>query len=101
MIHASCADVLRDQYLTGRGEAHGHEGQQMQDIAADGDGRHARAADVLADDDHIHDVVDGLQRVGDEQREGEPEQKTGDVSARQVGNHGGFFLRHGAPLFPK
>ena len=73
----------------------GDEGKQVQDIAADGDCRHSRAADILTDDDHIHDIIDRLQGVGDKEGEGELEQQAGDAALGQVADHGAV---HGMDL---
>lgn len=63
----------------------------MQDIAADGDGAHACAADELTDNDHVHDVVYGLQGVGYKQRESELKQQPRHVAACEIFDHGGAF----------
>ena len=60
IVHAARAHIARHQHLTGRGEAHGHKGEQMQHIAADGNGAHTCAPNELADNDHVHNVVNRL-----------------------------------------
>ncbi len=56
-VHPGSAHILGDENLSRLGKAHGGERQQMQDIAADGNGGHSRSPDVLAHDNHIHNVV--------------------------------------------
>ena len=68
LIVLLCADGAGDDDLPRGGKAHRHKGQQMQDVASDGDRGHARRADAVADDDHVYEVVHGLQGVGGEQR---------------------------------
>ena len=85
---------MGDQHLSGGGEAHGHEGQQMQHIAADGYRRHAGAADILPDNNHIHDVVDGLEGIGHKQGKGKLQQQLRNAAAGQISDHGGIPAGH-------
>ena len=65
-VMALCAYVAGNQDLSRVGKAHGHKGDQHQHFAADGNGGQAVCADEVADNDHIHHVVDHLQQAGQE-----------------------------------
>lgn len=96
VVVALGAHRLSDDHLARRGKAHGHKGEQVQDVAADGYGAHARLADVIAHDHHIHQVVYRLQGVGYEQRQGETDQKGHHRAPGHIPHHG---FRHGITSF--
>ena len=94
-FHAPAAHILGDQHLAGGGKAHGHEGEQMQNIAARGNGAHAGAADILAHHHHIHDIIDGLEGIGNKERESEFQQQFCYIAPRKIGDHGFGMGTHG------
>ena len=78
------AYVASNQHLPGRGKANTNEGKQVDYVTADRHGRGARLADHVANDDHIHHVVNDLQEVGKQQGPGEGDQLFGNVSLCKV-----------------
>ena len=70
------ADVAGDQNLSGVGQAHGDEGDEHHHLAADGNGGETAGADHLADDDHIHHVVDHLEEAGKEKGRSKTKQRS-------------------------
>ena len=86
MIAAS--DKLGDDDLAGRGKAHGQKVEQVKDVSSGGYSRHAAAADDLSDDDHVDDVIDGLQGVGNEEGGSEGEQQLCNIAVGQIAHHG-------------
>ncbi len=74
LVPQTGADVHGDDDLAGIGEAHGQEGQQSQYVAAHGDAGQAGGAHHLTHHDHVHQIVDSLQQVGQEQRDGKHDQ---------------------------
>ena len=80
----ACADVLGDYDSSGIGEAHGQEGQQIVQVAADGYRGKTGFADDVSHDDHVHQVVDHLEHVPEEQRGSELNEPAGDVAGGEV-----------------
>ena len=70
------ADIAGDQNLAGVGQAHGDEGDEHHHLSAYGNGRETAGADHLADNDHIHHVVDHLEETGKEKRRSKAEQRS-------------------------
>ena len=98
-VRAPCADVAGDQDLAGVGKAHGHESDQHQHLAADSYGGQAFRADEVADDDHVHHVVDQLQQAGEEKRQRKRDQRTRYAARRQIPDNR-LALLHQSTLHP-
>ena len=84
--------VAGNQDLPRVGKAHGHEGDQHQHFTADGHGGKTLCADKVADNDHIHHVVDHLQQAGKEQRHRERQQRLRHAACRQIPDQCVLFL---------
>ena len=59
----------------------------MEDVPSDGDGGEPGFPDVIADDNHIHQIVDCLKSIGKEKRKGEAQQLSGNRTRRQIADH--------------
>ena len=86
-------DVAGDQDLSCVGETHGDKGDEHHHLAADGNGGKAFRTDHLANDDHVHHVVDHLEQAGEEQGHGKTEQRSRNAAGRQVADQF-FSLAH-------
>ena len=89
------ADITGNQDLTCGGESHGHECQKVKQVSAYGDCAHARTADELTYDYHVHHVVDGLQGIGHEQRKRKEKKLLRNASFGQVLHHCLSSIVHG------
>ena len=94
----SAADITGDQDLPGIGKAHGHEGDQHQDFAADGDRGEASRADKLAYDDHVDHVVDHLEQTGKEQGQGKTDQRFRNAAGGQIADDPVLLFHTAAPF---
>ena len=82
------ADVLGDDDLPGLSEAHGDEGQKVHEVCADGHGGQTGAAHELPDNDHVHDVVEELEEIRQNEGDGKTDQLAGYAADRQIVDHG-------------
>ena len=82
------ADMLGDDDLSGRGEAHGDEEEESSDLAAVGGGGQTGGADELTDDDHISHVISLLEQVCKDKGERKGQELLQRIAAGQVPYHG-------------
>ena len=86
------AIVLADEHAAADGDADDDLGEQVDDGGAVADGGLGiRGAAVVACDDHIGDVIGGLQKVGDHKGACVAQEHTGDVALGEVVLTGHFI----------
>ena len=83
--------MLGDEDLAAVGEAHADAGDQLDHLAANGDGREAGAAADLAHHDGVHHVVELLQNIGKDKGNGKGDELPGNVALGVVDDDGFFF----------
>ena len=90
-IFSACADVLGDNNLGSSRETYRDESEEAGDVTADSNRRQTGLADCIADNDHVHHVVDNLQQVGQKQRGREFQKLSGNVASGEVLNQSTVF----------
>ena len=85
------ADGMAQADSRAHGQADDHDGGQVDDLAADGDGACGGGSFELTDDEEVGQTVERLQETGDQVGDGEHQKVLPDRTGGQVTTHAGKY----------
>ena len=84
LVAPALADALAQQHRDAHGEAADHHGDGLQDLAPGGDGADVRRRAEIPHHLQIHRAVHGLQKQGQQHRQGKPRQRRQDSPLGEI-----------------